>query len=64
VIDTTGAGDAFFALASLAAASGVPEDLATLLSNAAGAIKTHIVGNKSSIKKKDLMKFIKNILTV
>ncbi|SEP60495.1 rfaE bifunctional protein, domain II [Lachnospiraceae bacterium NE2001] len=64
VTDTVGAGDAFFALASLAAASGVPEDLATLLSNAAGAIKTHIVGNKSSIKKKDLMKFIKNILTV
>ena len=64
VTDTVGAGDAFFALSSLCAATGVPADLATLLANAAGAIKTHMIGNKGSVQKKDLLKFVKTILNV
>lgn len=64
VSDTVGAGDAFFSLSSLCAVTGVPTDIGTLLSNAAGAIKTHIIGNKSSVKKKDFLKFVKTVLNV
>ncbi len=64
VTDTVGAGDAFFAIASLCSVENIPSDIATLLSNAAGAMKTHVVGNKSSVKKKDLLKFIKTVLNV
>lgn len=64
VTDTVGAGDAFFALSSLCAAADVPPDLATLLSNAAGAIKTHMIGNKGSVGKKELLKFVKTVLNV
>ena len=64
VTDTVGAGDAFFAISSLCAAAGVPADIATLLANAAGAIKTHMIGNKNSVRKKDLLKFVKTILNV
>ena len=64
VTDTVGAGDAFFAVSSMCAATEMPADIGTLLSNAAGAMKTHVVGNKSSIKKKDFMKFVKTVLNV
>lgn len=64
VTDTVGAGDAFFALSSLCAAAGIPADIATLIANAAGAIKTHMLGNADSVQKKDLLKFVKTILNV
>lgn len=64
VKDTVGAGDAFYSLAALAAASDLPIDLATLLANIAGAIKTNVVGNKSSVKKVDLLKFTSTVLNV
>lgn len=64
VTDTVGAGDAFFALSSLCAVADIPADIATLIANAAGAIKTHMLGNAGSVQKKDLLKFIKTVLTV
>lgn len=64
VMDTVGASDAFFALSSLCAAANIPTDIATLIANAAGAIKTHIIGNKDSVQKNDLIRFIKAILNV
>lgn len=64
VTDTVGAGDAFFALSSLCAAANIPADIATLVANAAGAIKTHMIGNADSVQKKDLLKFIKTVLNV
>lgn len=64
VTDTVGAGDAFFALSSLCAAASVPADIATLVANAAGAIKTHMLGNMGSVQKKDLLKFVKTVLNV
>lgn len=64
VSDTVGAGDAFYALASLSAVSETPADIATLLANAAGAMKSHIIGNRSSVKKKDFQKFVKTVLNV
>ena len=64
VADTVGAGDAFFALSSLCAAANVPADIATLIANAAGAIKTHMLGNVGSVQRKDLLKFVKTVLNV
>lgn len=64
VKDTVGAGDAFYALAVLSAASDLPIDIATLLANVAGAIKTNVVGNKSSVRKVDLLKFVGTVLNV
>ena len=64
VKDTIGAGDAFYSLAALAAATKMPLDMATLLANTAGALKTNIVGNKEAVKKIDLLKFLSTILNV
>ena len=64
VKDTVGAGDAFYALASLAAATNMPIDLATLLGNVAGAIKTNLVGNSKPVGKVDVLKFLNTILNV
>lgn len=64
VKDTVGAGDAFYVLAMLAAQQGVPVDVATLLANTAGAIKTNVVGNKDSVHKVDLLKFVGTVLNV
>ena len=64
VKDTVGAGDAFYALASLAAAANLPIDLATLLGNVAGAIKTNLVGNSKPVAKVDVLKFLNTVLNV
>lgn len=64
VKDTVGAGDAFYALAALCAAKETPIDLATLLANIAGAIKTNLVGNSQSVAKVDLLKFLATVLNV
>ena len=64
VKDTIGAGDAFYSLASLCAVKRVPIDLATLLANIAGALKTNVVGNKEAVKKVDLLKFMSTIMNV
>jgi len=64
VKDTVGAGDAFYALAALAAASNAPIEIGTLVSNIAGAMKTNMVGNSKSVEKVDLLKFISTILNV
>lgn len=64
VKDTVGAGDAFYALAVLCAIKNVPIDIATLIANVAGAIKTNLVGNSKAVAKVDLLKFINTILNV
>ena len=64
VKDTIGAGDAFYALAALAALHKMPLDLATLLANAAGALKTNVVGNKEAVEKVDLLKFLSTVMNV
>ncbi len=64
VKDTVGAGDAFYALAALCAVNNFPIDIATLISNTAGAIKTNLVGNSKSVEKVDLLKFLSTILNV
>lgn len=59
VIDTMGAGDAFFAVTAPMAKHGSIKDLIKI-GNAAGALKTQIVGHRSSVTKKELIQFIKD----
>jgi bifunctional ADP-heptose synthase (sugar kinase/adenylyltransferase) len=56
VVDTVGAGDAFCAVASLAAASKVPLNVATFMGQLAGAQSVRIVGNSEPIRKARLLK--------
>ncbi len=56
VVDTIGAGDAFFSVAALAAARGLPVDLATFFGQLAGAQAVKIVGNASPISKTVLLR--------
>jgi len=56
VVDTVGAGDAFCAVASLAATSRVPLNVATFMGQLAGAQAVKIVGNAEPIRKSRLLK--------
>jgi rfaE bifunctional protein nucleotidyltransferase chain/domain len=62
VVDTIGAGDAFFVVtAPLVAAGGEMGDIG-LIGNAAGAMMVGIVGHRSSIDKVSLMKYLTAVL--
>src|SRR5205823_7278456 len=56
VVDTVGAGDAFFSVASLAAARQLPIDLATFIGQLAGAQAVKMIGNQEPISKQVLLK--------
>jgi len=56
VVDTIGAGDAFCAVATLAAASRAPLNVATFMGQLAGAQAVKIVGNATPISKARLLK--------
>lgn len=56
VVDTLGAGDAFCAVAALAAASRVPLNVATFMGQLAGAQAVKITGNSEPIRKTRLLK--------
>jgi len=62
VVDTVGAGDAFLSITSPCVAMGVPMDQVGFIGNAAGAMKVQIVGNRSSIDKVPLQKFITTLM--
>jgi rfaE bifunctional protein nucleotidyltransferase chain/domain len=62
VIDSVGAGDAFFSVAGLAAARGLPANLATFLAQLAGAQAVKIVGNARPISKSSLLKSAMSLL--
>lgn len=57
VVDTMGAGDAFFAVTAPMAKAGCLEDLLHI-GNAAGALKTHIVGHRGSVTKTALIEYL------
>jgi sugar/nucleoside kinase (ribokinase family) len=59
VRDTMGAGDAFFSITAPMAKDGSMEELLEI-GNAAGAIKTGIVGHRSSVTKEKLIEFLKS----
>jgi rfaE bifunctional protein kinase chain/domain len=62
VIDTIGAGDAFFAFTAPCFAQNLPLDLVSFIGNAVGAIAVQIVGNKKPVEKYELLEFIHAIL--
>jgi rfaE bifunctional protein nucleotidyltransferase chain/domain len=62
IVDTVGAGDAFFTVtAPLVAAGGRILDVG-FVGNAAGAMKVGIVGHRKSVEKVPLMKFVTTLL--
>lgn len=64
VKDTIGAGDAFFALASLTVAAGAPVEMGTFMGNIAGALAANIVGNKEPVEKVNVLKYASTLLNV
>ncbi len=62
VKDTIGAGDAFFALASLSAKLELPLPIGSLLGNLAGAIAANVLGNAQPVEKAKLLKFATTVL--
>ena len=62
VVDRIGAGDAFFAFASLAAGCGQPPEMTLFLGNAAAALKVQIVCNREPVAPVPLFKYITTLL--
>jgi len=59
VIDTVGAGDAFFSFTAPCAALKMPLELIVFIGNAVGAIAVQIMGNKRPVEKYELLEFIR-----
>jgi rfaE bifunctional protein kinase chain/domain len=62
VVDRVGAGDAFFAITSLAASQSGPAEIIGLIGNVAGSLAVETIGNKKSIDKQSMRDFISNLL--
>lgn len=62
VVDTVGAGDAFFAFTSPCFVHDMPLDMVSFIGNAVGALAVQIVGNKKPVEKYELLEFIHSIL--
>jgi bifunctional ADP-heptose synthase (sugar kinase/adenylyltransferase) len=62
VVDTVGAGDAFFAFAAPCFVQGLPLDFISFIGNAVGALAVQIVGNKKPVEKYELLEFINAML--
>lgn len=62
VVDTIGAGDAYLSITSLLAENGASKEELAFVGNAVGSMAVKILGNKSYIKRTDLIKYIKTLL--
>jgi len=62
IVDRVGAGDAFFAVTSLAAAKDVPDEILGFIGNVVGALAVEIIGNKKSIDKDSAKKYIASLM--
>lgn len=62
VVDRVGAGDAFFAVTSLAAVQSEAAELIGFIGNVVGSLAVEIVGNKKAIDRQSTQKFITNLL--
>ena len=62
VVDTVGAGDAFFSYTATCIAQGMPLDLVSFIGNVVGAIAVQIVCNKKSVEKYEVLEFIHALL--
>ena len=61
VVDTVGAGDAAFAIASLFTYLNADDELIPFIANCAGGIASNVMGHKESITKEKLLNFVKNL---
>jgi len=62
IIDTVGAGDAFFSFTAPCFARELPLDLVSFIGNAVGALAVQIVCNKKPVEKYELLEFIHALL--
>ncbi len=62
VVDSVGAGDAFFSISALAAQLNAPREVVGFLGNAAGALAVQMVGNQKAVDRQELSKYITTIL--
>ena len=62
VVDRVGAGDSVFAVTSLCAAQGAPMEMVGLIGNAVGAQAVATVGNRESIDRVSLLKYLESLL--
>lgn len=62
IVDTVGAGDAFFAVTAPLVAAGAAMSDVGFIGNAAGAVKVGIVGHRTGVEKAGLIKFITAML--
>lgn len=62
IVDTVGAGDAFFAVTAPFVAAGAAMPDVGFIGNAAGALKVGIVGHRTSVDKPGLVKFLTALL--
>ncbi len=62
VVDTIGAGDAFFAYAAPLAAMGAPIREIALVGNIAGALKVDIVGHSMSVEPENVLRYLETLL--
>jgi bifunctional ADP-heptose synthase (sugar kinase/adenylyltransferase) len=61
IVDRVGAGDAFFAITSMAAVQSAPAEVVGFIGNAVGSLAVEIVGNKKSIDRRSTEKFISDL---
>jgi rfaE bifunctional protein nucleotidyltransferase chain/domain len=62
VVDTIGAGDAFFAITSPLARLGADPDVIGFVGNAVGTLAVRVIGNKEPVEPVPLYKFITTLL--
>jgi sugar/nucleoside kinase (ribokinase family) len=62
VVDTVGAGDAFFALAAPCIAAGADCETGGFVGNVAGAIKIGIVGHRRYLTRFEIQRYISTLL--
>lgn len=62
MVDSVGAGDAFFALSSMAAKLNAPPELIAFIGNLAGALAVQIVGNAKPVSREALVSFATALL--
>ena len=62
IVDRVGAGDSYFALASLLLASGAPLDVAGFIGSLAASMNVQVVGNKESASKSALSKYLVRLM--
>ncbi len=59
VVDTIGAGDAYFTITALLAKQNVPGEIIPFIGNCYAGLKTRILGNKEAVSKEDLINTLK-----